>query len=118
MNKLLGTLVQILAACVPAGVYAQCGHSEGVDYCGPELIQLLYVTSSSAIYVQPTSLLNPAPAGFVCTPVSGHYFVLHPEIRNFKQIYATLLSARVSGAPVTLVADPTQPTCTVLYVTL
>ena len=118
MKKLLGTMVQILAACVPAGVYAQCGHSEGVDYCGPELIQLLYITSSSAIYVELTTPLNPAPAGFGCTPVSGRYVVLRPEVRNFKQIYATRLSARVSGASVTVVADPTQPSCTVLYVTL
>jgi hypothetical protein len=118
MNKLRATMVQLLVACVPAGVHAQCGHSEGVDYCGPELIQLLSITSSSAIYVQLTTPLSPAPAGFGCTPVSGRYFVLPPAIRNFKQIYATLLSARVSGAPVTVVADPTQPTCTVLYVTL
>ena len=118
MSKLLRTMVQFLVVCAPAGVYAHCGHSGGVDYCGPELMQLLYITSSGAVYVRPTSPLNPAPSGFVCTPLSGEYFVLHSQAANFKQIYAALLSARVSGAPVTLVADPAQPTCTVLYITL
>jgi|HubBroStandDraft_6_1064221.scaffolds.fasta_scaffold193085_2 hypothetical protein len=102
-----------------ASTWAACAHSAtGNDYCGPELISVLYIDGSGAIYVRPTSTLSPAPAGFVCAPVSGAYFLLSPNNANFKQIYAALLSARVSGAPVTMVSDPAQPICTILYVTL
>jgi hypothetical protein len=102
-----------------AAAFAVCAHSgTGNDYCGPELISVLYIDGSGAIYVRPTTALSPAPAGFVCAPVSGAYFLLSPNNTNFKQIYAALLSARVSGAPVTLVSDPAQPICTILYITL
>jgi hypothetical protein len=118
MSALLRAMLLSVAACLPVRVIAGCGHSSGVDFCGPELISLLYVTGSGLVYVQPTSSLMPAPAGFTCSPVSGSYFVLDPKASNFKQIYAALLSARISGAPITLVADPAQPTCTILYITL
>ena len=103
----------------PVGVLAACGHAaSGNDYCGPELIGLLDVDGSGAVYVRPTSALSPTPAGFACKPVSGAYFVLSPSNGNFRQIYAALLSARISGAPVTIVSDPAQSACTILYVTL
>jgi hypothetical protein len=102
-----------------ASALAACAHSAtGNDYCGPEPISLLYVDSSGAVYVSPSSLLSPKPSGFACTPVSGAYFLLSPNNASFKQIYATLLSARIAGAPVTIVSDPSQSACTILYVTL
>jgi hypothetical protein len=110
--------VAVLASFLPAGLFADCLHAVNTDYCGPELIRLLYVTSAGAVYVQPSTALEPAPQGFVCKPVAGAYFVLDANAPNFKQIYATLLSARVAGAPVTIVADPARSTCTILYVTL
>ena len=119
MRKLwLRALVSALATCLPGGVFAGCGHSGGVDFCGPELIGLLYVTNSGVLYVRPTTRLSTPPPGFACTPVSGAYFVLSPNLANFQQIYAALLAARTSGVPMTLVADPAQATCTILYVTL
>jgi hypothetical protein len=112
------------AACVALGTWSAavafgaCAHSGTADYCGPELLRLLYVDGSGVVYVQPTTSLSPTPPGFACTPVIGTYFVLVPSSPNFKQIYAALLSARISAAPVTLVADPAYSTCTILYVTL
>jgi hypothetical protein len=118
LKKLVRAASLLLSLCLPVGAFGACGHVTGVDYCGPELISLLYVTASGYLYVQPTTPLSPTPQGFVCTPASGIYFVLAPSAPNFKQIYAALLSARVSGAPVTIVADPSQSTCTITYVTL
>jgi hypothetical protein len=117
MKKLLRAAF-LAAICLPAMGYGACGHSVSVDYCGPELLSLIYVNTSGLVYVRPTTSLTPTPAGFACQPVSGAYFVLNPNAPNFKQVYATLLSARVSGAPVTLVADPALSSCTILYVTL
>jgi hypothetical protein len=118
MAKLLHAGLWLSALGVASAVFGACGHSLNTDYCGPELIRLIYVDTGGLVYVQPTTALAPAPTGFVCIPVAGEYFVLTPNSANFKQIYAALLSARVAGAPVTLVADPAQPTCTILYVTL
>ena len=97
MNKLLRVAVLTVTGWLPGAVFALCGHSEGIDFCGPELLQLLYVTGSGLVYVQPGTVLTPPPTGFVCKPVGGSYFVLDPKAPNFKQIYAALLSARVSG---------------------
>ena len=118
MNTLLRVALLTVAGWLPGVVFANCGHNSGTDFCGPELIGLLYVTESGLVYVRPATPLTPAPTGFVCTPAGSGYFVLDPKGANFKQIYAALLSARVSGAEVTLVADPAQPTCTIAYVTL
>ena len=118
MKTWLCVAVLTVAGWLPGAVFAACGHEVGVDFCGPELVGLLYVTGSGLVYVRPTTALSPAPAGFLCKPAGGSYFVLDPKASNFKQVYAALLSARVSGAQVTLVADPAQSTCTVLYVTL
>jgi hypothetical protein len=118
MKELLGVAVLAVACWLPGAVFANCGHNSGVDFCGPELIGLLYVTESGLVYVRPTTPLTPTPPGFVCTPAGGGYFVVDPKAANFKQLYAALLSARVSGAEVTLVADPAQSICTVVYVTL
>lgn len=118
MSRLARVATVTLLLCIPAGAFGDCRHAVGTDYCGPELISLLYVTASGYLYVQPTTPLSPLPQGFVCTPVSGTYFVLGPNAPNFKQIYAALLSARIAGAPVTIVADPSQPVCTITYVTL
>jgi hypothetical protein len=117
VKKLLRVAVVTIAG-LAGPVCANCGHSSGVDFCGPELIGLLYITESGLVYVQPSTPLTPPPAGFVCTPAGGGYFVLDPKAANFKQTYAALLSARVSGAEVTLVADPAKSTCTIVYVTL
>ena len=119
MNRLQRVAALLtLAAWLPGAALANCGHDSGVDFCGPELMSLLYVTQSGLVYVRPSTPLTPRPTGFVCAPVGGGYFVLDPKATNFKQIYAALLSARVSGAEVTLVADPAQSTCTIAYVTL
>ena len=118
MKRLLRVALLTVASCLPWAVFATCGHSGGVDYCGPDVVGLIYVTSSGLVYVQPAGPLNAAPRGFVCAPAGGSYFVLEPNATNFKQIYAALLTARVSGAPVTLVADPAKSTCTLMYVTL
>ena len=108
----------VLASGLPAAVFASCLHAVNTDYCGPELIRLIYVTTAGPVYVQPTTSLDPAPPGFVCKPVAGAYFILESSTPNFKQIYATLISARVAGAPVTIVADPARSACTIIYVTL
>jgi hypothetical protein len=120
IHMLIRRLVFVALFLWPAAAaWCACVHSgTGNDYCGPELITLLDVDSSGAVYVRPSSALSPLPAGFVCTPVSGTYFVLSPSNANFKQIYAALLSARIAGAPVTIVSDPSQSACTILYITL
>jgi hypothetical protein len=118
MKGFLRAAPAVLASCLPAAVFASCLHAVDTDYCGPELIRLIYVTSAGPVYVQPTTALEPAPQGFVCKPVAGGYFILDSNAPNFKQIYATLISARVAGAPVTIVADPARSTCTIIYVTL
>jgi hypothetical protein len=118
MFKLAGFFAAVgLVAAAPAS--ASCTHAtDGTDSCGPELIHLLYVTASGAVYVQPSSSLTPAPTGFNCKPVAGAYLTLSPQAINFKPLYALLLSARLSGAPVTMVMDPLQPQCTISYVTM
>jgi hypothetical protein len=103
----MGGLVQGLTAMA-------CGHSQSTDYCGPELIAVLYTTTSGAVYVQPSS----AWSGVACTPISGLYAQLLPSAPNFKQVYATLLSAKLSGFQVEMVMDPGQSQCTITYVTL
>ena|SRR5215467_10584230 len=118
MEKRLCVAALSVAGWLPGAVFAACGHNSGVDFCGPELVGLLYVADSGLVYVKPTTPLTPPPPGFVCAPAGDGYFVLNPKAANFKQIYAALLSARVSGAEVTLVADPAQSTCTIVYVTL
>lgn len=117
MKETMRAALLVLAGSSSAGAFAMCGHgANGVDYCGPELIQQLYVTEKGSIYVRPTSSLSPAPPGFACTPVSGVYLVLDPTAANFKQLYAALLSARLSAAPVTIVTDPNKSECTITYV--
>jgi hypothetical protein len=118
MKGLVRAVIGVLGSCLPAGVFASCLHAVDTDYCGPELMRLIYVTSAGPVYVQPSTSLEPAPTGFVCKPVAGGYFLLDSNAPNFKQIYATLISARVAGAPVTIVADPGRPVCTIAYVTL
>ena len=118
MPKLAKMLLPIALAGMVSSAYADCGHVGSTDYCGPELIQLLYVSANGAVYVQPSTSLATPPAGFLCKPVAGAYLLLNPAAANFKPIYAVLLSARMSGAPVTLILDPGQAQCTITYVTL
>jgi hypothetical protein len=118
MPKLANMLLAVALAAMVPSAYADCGHAGNTDYCGPELIQLLYVSANGAVYVQPSTSLVTPPAGFLCKPVAGAYLMLSPAAANFKQIYATLLSARLSGASVTLILDPSQAQCTITYVTL
>ena len=105
-------------ALLPMSGAVACGHSEGTDFCGPEVIQKLYVAQSGAVYISVPSLMQHLPQGFTCTLISNEYVQLSPASSAFKQIYAALLSARLAGAPVTLVMDPTQSQCTVSYVVL
>lgn len=109
--SLLGAFTGIAMA---AGTASACGNGEGTDYCGPELITMIYVTSSGDVYIKPSSAWN----GVVCAPVSGTYAVLRPSAANFKQIYALLLSAKLSGNQVEIDMDRAQSTCTIAYVTL
>ena len=112
-------LLPALLLLPTASALAVCAHTAaGNDYCGPELVSLLYIDSSGAVYVKPSTPLAPTPAGFACRPVAGSYFVLNQSNANFKQIYAALLSARIAGAPLMVVSDPSQSSCTILYVTL
>lgn len=118
MLKLCALILMLSFGFASSIASADCGHSGNIDYCGPELIQLLYVTASGAVYVQMTSPLTPPPAGFLCSPVAGTYLLLNAQAPNFKQLYAALLSARMTGAAVTVVLDPTQSQCTISYVTV
>jgi hypothetical protein len=118
MPKLANMLLMVSLTAGMSSAYADCGHAGTTDYCGPELIQLLYVSANGAVYVQPSTPLAAPPVGFLCKPVAGAYLVLNPAAANFKQIYATLLAARISAAPVTLILDPGQAQCTITYVTL
>ncbi len=93
-----------------------CGHAGSTDFCGPEKIGMLYVTSSGNVYVSPSSSL--VGNGVVCSPLSGQYAVLSSLAANFKEVYATLLAAKLSDYQVKLVMDPTQSQCTITYVTL
>jgi hypothetical protein len=114
-----GALLAFSLAMVPTWAWATCERGpDGSQACVAEQIQLLYVTQSGAVYLMPTSSLAPATTGFSCEPVSGRYLLLNPAAPNFKALYAALLSARVVGAPVTMALDPTQPVCTIAYVTL
>jgi hypothetical protein len=108
----LTTLLRVTAG-------AACGHTnDGTDYCGPERIQLLYIASSGAVYVRMSSVFSPLPTGFACSLVSGQYALLDTKSNGFKQVYSTLLTAHLSGAPVTVVMDPQKAQCTISYVTL
>jgi hypothetical protein len=93
-----------------------CGHAGATDFCGPEKIGMLYVTTSGNVYVLPSSML--VGNGVACTPLSGQYAVLSSAAPNFKEVYATLLAAKLSDYQVKLVMDPTQSQCTITYVTL
>jgi hypothetical protein len=109
------------AMCVSILVFAgstafACGHSGSTDFCGPEKIGLLYVTTSGNVFVLPSSSL--IGNGVACTPLSGQYAVLSAAAPNFKEVYATLLAAKLSDYQVKLVMDPTQTQCTITYVTL
>jgi hypothetical protein len=112
-------LVASALVIVPAASWATCARdAEGSDVCGSEQIQTLYVTQTGAVYVTPTSSLAPSSTGFSCAPVAGRYLLLNSTAPNFKALYAAILSARVVGAPVTLVMDPTQSACTIAYAIL
>jgi hypothetical protein len=76
MTKLLRAGLWVSALGLSSTVFGACGHSVNTDYCGPELIRLVYVDAGGLVYVQPTTTLAPVPAGFVCTPVSGESFVI------------------------------------------
>jgi hypothetical protein len=91
-----------------------CGRADSVDYCGPDLIAVIYATTAGPIYVQPGS----AWTGSVCTPIAGIYAQLLPSAQNFKQVYALLISAKLSGYQVRLVMEPGHAQCTISYVTL
>jgi uncharacterized membrane protein len=112
--KWLAPCLCTIAAAIWTGPALACGHGGGADYCGPELISALYVTAAGSVYVQPSSSWT----GVVCSPVSGSFAILNPAAANFEQLYALLLSAKLSGEQVTLVMDPSQPQCTITYVTL
>ena len=117
--RLSGPLLAMTLAVAPAWSWATCAkETDGSDACVAEVIQMLYVTQSGAVYLLLTSSLAPASTGFSCTPVSGRYIVLNPAAPNFKALYAALLSARMVGAPVSVVMDPNQSSCTIAYATL
>ena len=117
MRTLFQLLLAIGALTLSGEALATCYHTpDGTDLCGPEPVQQLYVTANGGIYVMPTSSLIALPPRFGCTPVAGSYFALDPKSANYKQIYASLLSARMSGAPVTFVLDPAQRQCTLSYI--
>jgi hypothetical protein len=114
-----GALATLVLAIVPAWSWATCAReADGSDACASELIRLLDVTQAGDIYVMPTSSLAPASTGFSCAPVLGQYLVLNSTASNFKSLYAALLSARIVGAPVTLVMDRMQAACTIAYALL
>lgn len=110
----------LLVAALGLGAFAlsqlalACGRAEPVDYCGPELIAEIYANTAGPIYVRPSS----AWVGTLCTPIAGDYAQLLPSAQNFKQVYALLLSAKLSGYQVKLIMDPGQAQCTITYVTL
>ena|SRR5579862_568525 len=118
MQSFLRTALQCSAALLPMSGAMACTHSNGTDVCGPEVIQTLYVAQSGSVYVSVPSLQQALPQGFACTVISNQYVLLNPAAAAFKQIYAALLSAKLAGAPVTLVMDPTQNQCTISYVLL
>ncbi len=105
-----------LALLGAANAALACGHAGSTDFCGPEKIGLLYVTTSGNVYVQPSSAL--VGNGVVCTALSGQYAVLSASAPNFREVYATLLAAKLSDYQIKLVMDPTQSQCTITYVTL
>lgn len=113
MKWLLASLCAVAATICADAAFA-CGHNDGADYCGPELIGTIYVTAAGSVYIRPSSSWS----GVVCSPISGAYALLNPTSANFKQLYAMLLSAKLSGEQVTMVMDPSQPQCTITYVTL
>jgi hypothetical protein len=111
MRSLLGAFTGF---AMTVGTSMACNRSDATDYCGPEAIAMIYVTASGNVYIQPSSSWN----GVRCTPVIGTYAVLAASSANFKQLYAMLLSAKVSGNQVEMVMDSAQSTCTISYVTL
>ena len=114
-RRLRGSLLLFLGTLL-SGTALACGHSGSTDYCGPELIAQIYAPVSGDVYVQPSSSWT--GNGVVCAPISGKYALLPSSAPNFKQIYATLVSAKLSGYQVTMVMDRAQTQCTIAYITL
>lgn len=110
-----GSLALFLGTLLTGTAFA-CGHSGSTDYCGPELVAQIYATVSGDVYVQPSSSWT--GNGVVCAPISGKYALLSSKASNFKQIYATLVSAKLSGYQITMVMDRAQSQCTIAYITL
>jgi len=119
MSQRFSGALLALSLVFPAVSWATCAReADGSDICAFEQIQMVYVTQAGPIYLMPTSSLAPSSTNFSCTPVAGRYVELNPAAPNFKAMYAAILSARVVGATVTLVMDPSQSVCTIAYVTL
>jgi hypothetical protein len=74
---------------------------------------MLYpAVSGNYVYVQPTSSVS----GLTCTPVSGLYLQLDMTQPNAKEVYATLLAAKVAQANLTIAMSSSFSACTIAYV--
>jgi hypothetical protein len=116
MTDRLSTAVCLATLLCAGSTALACGHSGSTDFCGPEKIGVLYTTTNGNVFVLPSSGL--IGNGVVCTPLSGQYAVLSAAAPNFREVYATLLAAKLSDYQVKLVMDPNQTQCTITYVTL
>lgn len=109
MKRLFLVCLAAMIPCLGLAENAACGQY----FCSGQ-IQTLYVTMAGDIYVR----LVGGFSGVTCTPSGGAYATLQTSSPNLRPMYATLLTAQMTGRPVTLRFVDGSAGCTIQYVTM
>lgn len=75
-------------------------------------IKTLYTNASGPVYIG--TPLDETLAN--CKPVSDVYFKIEPSMKNFKELYAQLLAAYMSGSKIQLRVQENTDGCLLSYV--
>lgn len=81
--------------------------------CDRIIIRRIYVNTNGYLYVSTSG----TETDLTCTPVSSNYLRISDQAKNYKEIYTTLLAAKLSNSRVTIRATSASA-CTIQYVYL
>ena len=82
--------------------------------CEDVLVDRLYVTNNSVVYVGTDS----TESALNCAAVSSKYLTLDTNDTNFETLYATLLSAQLADKRVLIRIAENSTNCKIVYITL
>lgn len=87
--------------------------------CNDTRVSRLFLSADGNVYVRPT---DGGQANLTCGQGSSNtnstYLTLQRAHKSFKEIYTTLLAAKLAGAPVNFRLHATSATCDIMYITL